>query len=172
MAPIVISSELDKGARPIQSDARSGIPSLQAMNLEKDACRVNKEQSTVPGSNTSSELSSDSVRDVDYRADKVGLSTPPSSAGKTSSAGQAGKPIMHSAGKMGSAGSIGLASTGSTDNFPMPTPLFSSSFKAKLMESLGKVSAGKPEFDLIRGAKYWNLDLFQQLLQGKTVEGG
>ncbi|KAI3813973.1 hypothetical protein L1987_18710 [Smallanthus sonchifolius] len=68
---IVISSELDKGARPIKSEARSGMPSLLAVNLEKDACQVNKEQSTVPGSNTSSEFSSASVRDVDNMADKV-----------------------------------------------------------------------------------------------------
>ncbi|KAI3813971.1 hypothetical protein L1987_18707 [Smallanthus sonchifolius] len=68
---IVISSELDKGARPIKSDARSGMPSLLAVNLEKDACQVNKEQLTVPGSNTSSKFWSASVRDVDNMADKV-----------------------------------------------------------------------------------------------------
>ncbi|KAI3704173.1 hypothetical protein L1987_74388 [Smallanthus sonchifolius] len=29
-----------------------------------------------------------------------------------------------------------------------------------------------PDYDPIHGAKYWNLDLFQQLLEGKTVEDG
>ncbi|KAI3825196.1 hypothetical protein L1987_06673 [Smallanthus sonchifolius] len=123
------------------------MPLLQAVNLEKDTCRVNMEQSNVPRSNTSSEFSSTSVRDVDNTADKVGLSTPHSpvysSAGKSSSAGQAEKTILDPTGKTGSIGGVGLASTGSTDNFLMPTPLFSSSFKAKMMESLGRVSAGR-----------------------------
>ncbi|KAI3810716.1 hypothetical protein L1987_20338 [Smallanthus sonchifolius] len=82
-----IPLDMNKDARPILWDARSGMPPIQDVSIEDDACRMNKEQSTVPGSNTSSECSSASVRDMDSTADKVGLSTPISSAGKTVSTG-------------------------------------------------------------------------------------
>ncbi|KAI3756894.1 hypothetical protein L1987_56719 [Smallanthus sonchifolius] len=101
------------------------MPSIQDVNIEMDECRENKEQSTIPGSNASSEYSSTSVRDMDSTADKVGLSTPIASAGKTVSTGLIGN--MDTTGKTDSAGNIGLAATGATENFPMPTPLFSSS---------------------------------------------
>ncbi|KAI3674997.1 hypothetical protein L1987_84577 [Smallanthus sonchifolius] len=105
--PMEITSEMNKVSRPILSDARSGMPSIQDVNIEKDECRENKEQSTIPGSNASSECSSTSVKDMDSTADKVGLSTPIASAGKTVSTGLIGN--MDTTGKTVSAGNIGLA---------------------------------------------------------------
>ncbi|KAI3724757.1 hypothetical protein L1987_64522 [Smallanthus sonchifolius] len=72
-----IPLDMNKDARPILSDARSGMPPIQDVSIEKDACRMNKEQSTVPGSNTSSECSSVSVRDMDSTADKTLIRDPP-----------------------------------------------------------------------------------------------
>ncbi|KAI3828073.1 hypothetical protein L1987_02169 [Smallanthus sonchifolius] len=125
-----IPLDMNKYARPILSDARSGMPPIQDVSIEKDACRMNKEQTTVSGCNTSSECSSASVRDMDSMADKVGLSTPISSAGKTVSTGLVRKTVstglvgkLDTTGNTGSVGSIGLVATRPTDNFPMPTPL-------------------------------------------------
>ncbi|KAI3797683.1 hypothetical protein L1987_32946 [Smallanthus sonchifolius] len=108
----------------------------QDSRFEKDACMVNKQQSSIP--RMSSEFSSESVgvmgTQVDKKGDFSSHSVIPSDE------------ILISDGNSGSAGT--LASTekaGSTavgvlreeGTFPMPTPLFSTSFKAKAMASLG-----------------------------------
>ncbi|KAI3825014.1 hypothetical protein L1987_06489 [Smallanthus sonchifolius] len=133
---IEIPLDMNKDARPILSDARSGMPPIQDVSIEKDACRMNKEQTTVPGCNTSSECSSALVRDMDSTADKVGLSTPISSAGKTVSTGLVGK--LDTTGNTGSVGSIGLVATGPTDNCPMPTPLDPSTVAPPVATKKGK----------------------------------
>ncbi|KAI3801848.1 hypothetical protein L1987_29965 [Smallanthus sonchifolius] len=142
--------ERDIDARPNLKESRSRLPLIQVLNSETDACCVNKEQSSIPGSNTSSE-STDSVRDMGKMADKIGDSLLVSkflgssstensiSAGNKNSTG-----LSDSTGKSGSAGAVPLAVTGDAENFPLLTPLFSSSFKAKMMESIGRVSTGKP----------------------------
>ncbi|KAI3821689.1 hypothetical protein L1987_09260 [Smallanthus sonchifolius] len=56
--------EHDMDSRPNQTDSRSRVPPLPEINPEIDACRKNKEQSTVPGSYKSSESSSASVTDT------------------------------------------------------------------------------------------------------------
>ncbi|KAI3743661.1 hypothetical protein L1987_61372 [Smallanthus sonchifolius] len=113
----VTTSELEKDSRPNMSATITGMLSIPAVNVEKDACQVNKEQSTVPGSDNSSEASSASVRDMDSTAHEIGWTAP---VGRPSSAGMVGKINMETTEKSGSVGSVGLAPTG---NFPTPTPL-------------------------------------------------
>ncbi|KAI3813849.1 hypothetical protein L1987_18584 [Smallanthus sonchifolius] len=124
---------------------RSEMEVIKDMPVEMVACNINKEQSSIPGSVASSECSSASVR-ILGAADKKGAffdsvvnsDEESNLAGKSWSAG-----ILDSTGKPGFTDAGVLKDEGS---FPMTTPLFSTSFKAKVMESMGRVSAGKPGF--------------------------
>ncbi|KAI3704135.1 hypothetical protein L1987_74349 [Smallanthus sonchifolius] len=120
--------ERDIDARPNLKESRSGLPLIQVLNSETDACCVNKEESSILGSNTSSE-STDSVRDMGKTADKIGDSLLVSkflvysstensiSARKKNSTG-----LSDSTGKSGSAGAVPLAVTGDAENFSLLTP--------------------------------------------------
>ncbi|KAI3677387.1 hypothetical protein L1987_87027 [Smallanthus sonchifolius] len=113
----VTTSELEKDSRPNMSATITGMLSIPAVNVEKDACQVSKEQSTIPGSDNSSAASSASVRDMDSTAHEIGWTTP---VGRPSSAGMAGKINMETTEKSGFVGSVGLAPT--VEHLVMDTP--------------------------------------------------
>ncbi|KAI3814415.1 hypothetical protein L1987_19170 [Smallanthus sonchifolius] len=83
--PIVMEKDSERvsGSRPIQRTTRSEMMLKPDLWSETDACMVNKEQYSIPGSNDLSESSSTSVNVMDKSMDKIGDSPPADgSAGK------------------------------------------------------------------------------------------
>ncbi|KAI3814418.1 hypothetical protein L1987_19173 [Smallanthus sonchifolius] len=76
--PIVMEKDSERvsGSRPIQRTTRSEMMLKPDLWSETDACMVNKEQSSIPGSNDLSESSSTSVNVMDKSMDKIGDSPP------------------------------------------------------------------------------------------------
>ncbi|KAI3773234.1 hypothetical protein L1987_47758 [Smallanthus sonchifolius] len=152
--PIVMEKESERvsGSRPIQRNTRSEMMLKPNLWSETDACMVNKEQYSIPGSNDLSESLSTSVNVLDKSMDKIGDSPPvPQSVVST---GKLMAEKSWSAGSVASSGnatSTGVGVLNDADVFPIQTPLFSSSFKAKMMESIGRASAGKPGFAGVTG---------------------
>ncbi|KAI3820205.1 hypothetical protein L1987_07748 [Smallanthus sonchifolius] len=138
------------------------VETLEDTSVEMDACRVNKEQSSILGSNTSSELSAASVNDLGTALDKKGESplvsqstdSPSLYAGKPTSAGK-----FCSVGKLDStrnAGSPGAVVQNDADSFPMSNllpidPDVASSFSVECLEPMHEVmglSSGPGESNL------------------------
>ncbi|KAI3763418.1 hypothetical protein L1987_53877 [Smallanthus sonchifolius] len=145
-------SERVSGSRPIQRNTRSEMMLKPDLWSETDACMVNKEQSSISGSNDLSESSSTSVNVLDKSMDKIGDSPPVPQSDVSAGKLMAGK--AWSAGSVASSGkatSTGVGVLNDADVFPIQTPLFSSSFKEKMMESIGRASAGKPGFAGVTG---------------------
>ncbi|KAI3763417.1 hypothetical protein L1987_53876 [Smallanthus sonchifolius] len=145
-------SERVSGSRPIQRNTRSEMMLKPDLWSETDACMVNKEQSSISGSIDLSESSSTSVNVLDKSMDKIGDSPPVPQSDVSAGKLMAGK--AWSAGSVASSGkatSTGVGVLNDADVFPIQTPLFSSSFKAKMMESIGRASAGKPGFAGVTG---------------------
>ncbi|KAI3821293.1 hypothetical protein L1987_08857 [Smallanthus sonchifolius] len=146
--PVVMENDSDR-----VTDLRRNLVSARAMMEEKqdlmiktDTCIVNKEQSSIPGSITSSECSSESIRILGSKADQKGDFF---DSGVMPSAGSILAGNSCSAGIWDSTGNPGFIDAGVSKDegsLPLPAPLFSTSFKAKVMESMGRVSAGKPGF--------------------------
>ncbi|KAI3773233.1 hypothetical protein L1987_47757 [Smallanthus sonchifolius] len=152
--PIVMEKESERvsGSRPIQRNTRSEMMLKPNLWSETDACMVNKEQSSIPGSNDLSESLSTSVNVLDKSMDKIGDSPPVPQSVVSTGKLMAGK--SWSVGSVASSGNVtstGVGVLNDADVFPIQTPLFSSSFKAKMMESIGRASAGKPGFAGVTG---------------------
>ncbi|KAI3797115.1 hypothetical protein L1987_39807 [Smallanthus sonchifolius] len=119
--------------------------------MEKESERVS-EQSSIPGSNDLSESSSTSVNVLDKSMDKIGDSPPVPQSDVSTGKLMAGKSwSTGSVASSGNATSTGVGVLNEADVFPIQTPLFSSFFKAKMMESIGRASAGNPGFVVVTG---------------------